>query len=362
MDTKKQAAESLASKLAVSLVEVIPHGSFPMLSCQLDSELEMLRGGRRKKANTTGKPNGKTPAKPTAPAVPDLEEEDPLETFSKENIRPASLAMFPAEIKKVISIYSRLRTLLQKYYLCGKFVNVVFMDEILAEANKIIADFDAQILSMYDRWDEEAKRFSDLSWDWLRSLTNLTQEKRRKFHVHITNQLPSKDEFKNRSRLYLEVRPVPSPTAPVSTFSTQINDLIENGWQEQMLEMGQAAVDSCLQTAFDCANNVLRSCLSGHDPATSQRNKMASLSVTLLKNNLFSNQLIATIAGIFSRVTKNSSVGDDLEDEMSSIMFEVWKYHRLSGGNLDLSKSVLKETDFQDMESMRSAQQRLAGT
>lgn len=346
MDQKKQAVDSIARTLSVSLVEVIPHASFPLLTCSLDSELEMLRGG------------GKVRTGPVDPT--ELEDEDPLETFSRENIRPAALAMFPNDIRKLKTITARLRNLAEKYYLCGKFVNVLFLDEILEESDKIIAEFNDQIQSMYDRWNEEAKRFSDLSWDWLRSLSNLPQEKRRKFHLKIQEQLPSKETFRKTCRLSLELRPVPAPVQ-VENFSDKINGLLDSGWQNQMLELGQAAVVNCLQSAFDAANSILRTSLKGCEPAPKQRNKIASLSGSLVKNNLFSNELISKIAETFKRVASANTCGEELEEEMSMVLVDIWNYKNLSGDNINTSKCVLSEEELRSLDEMHKTQERIAG-
>ena len=310
MDQKKQAVDSIARTLSVSLVEVIPHASFPLLTCSLDSELEMLRGG------------GKVRTGPVDPT--ELEDEDPLETFSRENIRPAAL------------------------------------DEILEESDKIIAEFNDQIQSMYDRWNEEAKRFSDLSWDWLRSLSNLPQEKRRKFHLKIQEQLPSKETFRKTCRLSLELRPVPAPVQ-VENFSDKINGLLDSGWQNQMLELGQAAVVNCLQSAFDAANSILRTSLKGCEPAPKQRNKIASLSGSLVKNNLFSNELISKIAETFKRVASANTCGEELEEEMSMVLVDIWNYKNLSGDNINTSKCVLSEEELRSLDEMHKTQERIAG-
>lgn len=330
----KMAVEELARRLQSNLVEAMPHCSFYGLQFQLPKELELLRNSGKAAKNQE------------------------VVDFTNTSLQAGTLCMFPAEIKKLLSIGNQLRTLCTKYYVAGKFVNAVFIDEINERAAQIQKDFNDQVQHIVDLWDDEVKAFRKNAWSWFNSI-RMPHEKRKKFYDLIMDQVPSKDQFKARCRLSLELRPVPAPVTSIPDFSDSLMDQLNEGWRDQMLEIGQDLVKNSLQKAYEVANNMLTTCAAGREPNQRSKNLLASLAASMGRNNLFSNPLMTEIAGILDSTVKFSMEGDALEDALSDILYHLWEY-RNNGGEIVWKDCILEEKDLLSMRALKQAQVKIS--
>lgn len=327
---KTLAVEELARRLQSNLVEVMPHCSFYGLQFQLPKELELIRNSGKAAKNQE------------------------VVDFTQTSLQAGTLCMFPAEIKKLLSIGNQLRTLCTKYYVAGKFVNAVFIDEINERYRQIKQDFDNQVQHILDLWDDEEKLFRKNAWSWFTAI-RMPHEKRKSFYDLIMAQVPTKDQFRARCKLALELRPVPAPVSSIPDFSDSLMDQLNEGWRDQMVEIGQDLVKNSLQKAYDVANNMLATCASGREPNQRSKNLLASLSVSMGRNNLFGNPIMTEITGILTSTVKFSMDGDALEDSLADILYHLWVY-RNNGGDINWKECCMDEKDFLSMQALKQAQ------
>lgn len=330
--TKEMAVETIAQQMQVALVKVEPHVGYPNLEFQFPKELEIMRGSNGKLANL-------------------------VKEFTQASLNAGSLSMFPNEIKTLRSIGNSLRTFCIKYYITDKYVNAIFVKEIRAAQEDITLKFEAQVKDILGKWATEEKQFRQNLKHWLEAI-RMPQEKRKKFFAIMADQIPSKDEFAARCYIGVDYTPIQAPTEKIPTFSDDVNGLLQESYKNQMLTLGKGLVNKCISDAYNTANNTLRTCLNGREPNQKSRNAIANLGTVLELNNLFSNELIASIAKAYKRIIAMDMHGEDLEDSLANILLSIWQYKN-QGGIVDMKGCIMTDNELASLEAMQKAQLKL---